>query len=365
MCSLYFNVEKAMSTSELRNAVPLMVEALSQRRLEQKKIDELRALVAEKSSKLDATNTFVIGARAYVKDFPTESVLLKLERRVESVKDQVKQSERIASQHRAGIEAYYSRLNSNQLDLQSTLDCASELLDEIVGIVSPIMREELTVVTPAVVHDGCNALVSILGEREEQLSVKNDDVARETGQEHELTKAAAALQLQLEEAIPLIDEQKMSDEMEIRNAWDEEGHALKTILNRLYTIHKEQAFHLQRGTHIKKDVSKGSTESEIVLSTRHSHLASEVNKGRATLADLREDLFLSKKQVDSLRSKARESLAEFESDRSEKEKRLSAAKRNHLNAQEENTDLRDVKSKLYERLQDLREVPHQTPRAIS
>ncbi|CUG01291.1 Hypothetical protein, putative [Bodo saltans] len=342
-----------------------MEEAINQRHLEKKKIDELRALVAEKSSKLDSTNTFVLSARAYVKDFPTENILLKLERRVESVKDQVKQTERIASQHRAGIEAYYSRLSSNQLDLQSTLTSASELLDEIASIVNPIMQEELSVVSPRIVLDGCESLISILYEREEQLKTKSDEVTLGASREHDLTKAATALQLRLEDTIPQLDEQKGNDERDIRDAWEEEGGALKLILNRLYTIHKEQAFHLQRGTHIKKDAAKGSTESEIVLSTRHSHLASEVNKGRSTLADLREELALSKKQIDSLRVKARESLLDFESEREEKEKRLSVAKRSHANAQEENVDLRDVKSKLYERLQDLRELPQQTPRAIS
>jgi hypothetical protein len=354
----------AALSADVRRSVQVMEDAIRQRQLEKKKIDELRALVAEKSSKLDTTNAFVLGARAYVKDFPTEGILLKLERRVESVKDQVKQTERIASQHRAGIEAYYSRLNSNQLDLQLTLNCASELLDEIMAIVGPIMQEELSVVSPATVLDGCDSLISILSEREEELKTKSDEVTIAANREHELTKVAASLQLRLEETIPQIDDQKISDEQDIRGAWDEEGNALKLILNRLYTVHKEQAFHLQRGTHIKKDTTKGSTESEIVLSTRHSHLASEVNKGRSTLADLREELALSKKQIDSLRAKARESLLNFESEREEKEKRLAVAKRSHTSAHDENVDLRDVKSKLYERLQDLRELPQQTPRAI-
>lgn len=343
------------------HAMELIVQ---QRRNERNKILELRSLVEEKSKKLDATTTFVDAARSYVKDFPTEGILLKLERRVESVKDQVKQAERIASQHKAGIEAYYNRLKANQLDLQGTLSAASGILDEVISLVQPIMQDELSIVTSHAVFDGCDSLLSILSEREEELNAKCDMVQQVVSQEQILSKRAATLQLALEEAIPQVEAEKQRDEAEIREAWEYEGAALKTILNRLYTIHKEQAFHLQRGTHIKKDAAKTTTESEIVLSTRHSHLASEVNKGRSSLADLREELALSKKQIDALTMKARESLLEFEGEREEKQASLTVAKRNHQRACDENAELREVKNKLYERLQELREIPQQTPRSI-
>lgn len=350
------------SLESLRRSNVLIESAIKSHQVTDR-LRDLRSLISEKSIRLDEVLKFVKEARSYVADFPNEAQVLKFERRVESLKDQIKQAERIANQHRAGIDAYVSRLQANELEMRSVLDRATRVLEETSTITVPLVSEEANVVGESAALTSCDVLSSIAADREHELQEKCSSLDAALREEVALTSKAVALQLELEEQFPVVENEKSRDLEEIRSEWRKEEQALRSIQEKLFTVQREQSFHLQRGTHIKrKTVQASSPESEIVLSTRQSHLAAEVNKGKTALQDLKEELVQARKQVEVMRARAKEAEKQYECERNAREARLAAARKRHADAVAESQNLKNIRAELQQANIDLREIPHQTPR---
>lgn len=352
----------SVELEQLRQKNAEIIEAISLKRrtnaAPDPRIAQLTTLVDEKRRQLDEANKYVKDARAYIADFPTDQQTLKLERRVESLKDQIKQAERIASQHKAGIDGYMQRLNSNHDHVSSMLDAALSTIDEVASMLDPLVREEQTILPGTFALQACDALSTIACEREKELQQQCALLDRVRDEQAELTTACATLLAEIEDERPLLESEKETDVREILEEWHKEEALLRSILEKLYVIHKEQSYHLQRGTHIKRETVKSvPEESEIVLSARQSHLAAEVNKGRSALQDLKEELQHAKKQVDLLRQKEQEIRRQFEQDRSAKEQKLAFARKKHTDAAEEAQTLRNLRAELYQALQEIRDGP--------
>lgn len=305
-------------------------------------------------SKIDETTRYTEVAKEYLADFPQDSFVLKLERRVESLRDQLKQAERIANQHRAGIDAYHRRLQHCRAGRSETVEGISEVLDEIEDSLVALCNEEVSLSQFGDVLSAVETLSAIASERETSLQRQQDNFEEKIAQEAQLSEAMVLLQARAQEDLPAIEKQKQQEEDELAAEWTKEHLYLQGLHEKLLAVHREQTFHLQRGTHIKAKANVAA-ESEKVLSARQSLLANEIISRKAALTELREDVVHAKKLSDILRTKARAAQKEFEAAVHEKESRLTKFRKDLDEANEELNELRNTKAKLYEALQDIRD----------
>lgn len=321
------------------------------------RVEKLDVIVQENAGlneALQVNQNYIETAKAYLADFPQDAFVLKLERRVESLRDQIKQAERIASQHRAGIDAYARRLEHCRLGRAETAQGMSDVLDEVEDSLVSLCNEEIALTPNAEVDIATDVLTSIASERESALQAQEGFLLDKIKEETEIAAGVSLLQLRSQEELPAIEQVKQMDEDEISAEWAKENQYLQSLHEKLLAVHREQTFHLQRGTHIKSTANV-SAESEKVLSARQSLLANEINTRVNALEELREDVTHAKKLADSLRVKARAAQKEYEVILREKESRLQKFRIELADTTDELDQLRNTKAQLYQALQDIRD----------
>ena len=328
------------------------------------RLEKLEVLTAENeklSEEIVEHRRYVESAKEYLADFPQDSFVLKLERRVESLRDQLKQAERIANQHRAGIDAYDRRLQHCRAGRGETVEGVSEVLDEIEESLLSLCNEEVATCQFGDVLSAVEILSVIASEREAALQKQQETLEEQKTEEIQLSESMVALQVRAQEELPAIEKQKQLEEDELLLEWTKEQQYLQNLQEKLLAVHREQTFHLQRGTHIKTKANV-TAESEKVLSARQSLLANEIITRKSALSELREDVTHAKKLADILRTKARAAQKDFELAVRDKESRLAKFRVDLEETTDELNELRNTKARLYQALQDLRD--HNPARAL-
>ena len=312
---------------------------------------------------LEQAKDLISTAKGYIADFPTDTQVLKLERRLESLKEQVKQLEHVEHQHIAGIEAYKQRRQKNREARSNMVSGCADLTAAILELAQVCSEEDTTTVSTESAREVCDTLCTISAARELALQEANKQSELTSEEAANLSKVISELQLRSERQIPLVEAEKDKDISEISEEWSKERDLLQAVYDRLFVINKEQSFHLQRGTHIKRE-NLVVSESEKTLSARHARIANEIIENTAKLADISEDFAHVKKQADQLRSIARAARAEYESIRQVKELQLSRAQEAVRLVEDESNNLRNLKGEIYHALQSVRDAPHApiTPR---
>ena len=136
---------------------------------------------------------------------------------------------------------------------------------------------------------GTDALSSICVECERELGILNQQLDEGVKRDKDLTSRLQLLQDQIAEAIPRVQREKDNDIEEIQIEWENEKRHLLTIYGKLCVVNREQNYHLQRGTHIKRAAAKPVVDpTETKLSMNATDLAREINstKDRLKLNDL-------------------------------------------------------------------------------
>lgn len=314
----------------------------------QKEHDEL-------CTKCNETRDYNSKASAELAAFPSDTQVLKLERRVESLKEQLSESTRKIQQHRTGIDAYTvrrQRCAKVKAQLVKNLD---ETIAESVKFVTPKEEQEKTLQNVKGTVQCAETASGIFVSREEelqQLTKKVDELAKE---ETERTNRISELKAKGERELPLVDAERERDIAELTAEWKREQEYLQGLYDRLYVINKEQGYHLQRGTHIKKEAAPRMDLREAALSTKQAQLASALNDANLQLRDVKDDIAHQKRQADQLRSEGRCSHAQYQRQKAEAEERLKQAKIRCDEAEREAIDLRNLKAELQQTLQNIRE----------
>jgi chromosome segregation ATPase len=306
---------------------------------------------------LEDVRSVVNSAKSYIADFPTDTQVLKLERRLESLKEQVKQLEHIEHQHIAGIEAYKQRRQQNREARATLVAGCEDLTASIAELAEAGLQEENGTIGTDGAREACDTLSTISSARElslQEASKASDATADEAAG---LSKVISELQQRSEREIPQVEAEKDKDIAEINEEWGKERDILQAVYDRLFVLNKEQSFHLQRGTHIKREVLVAS-ESEKTLSSRHARLANEIIETTSKLQDATEDFAHIKKQAEQLRSIARAARAEYESIRQAKEAQLAKAREAVRQVEDEANSLRNLKGEIYQALQSVRDAPY-------
>lgn len=299
-------------------------------------------------------------AENVIATLPTEAQVLKLERRVETLKDQVECLEKTLSQHNTGIDAYSNRRQSNLNGHKSVLNEIQNVVVEFETILLD-NGEDGDVKGVGEMIQCHSQLQAMENAREDSVVATCHDLEEWSVKKKELTdRVAFALRLP-KEAIPKIELEKETDNDEIAAEWNKEFSLLQGIYEKLFTVNKEQQFHLQRGTHIKRQSAPDLALSEKVLSAQHAKYASEIIQGTRRNGEVQDDVSLLKRQIDVLRKKGQAAQEEFNTERSKRELHLVNAQKQLDEVNDESNNLRNLKGELNQALQSTRET-QPTPR---
>lgn len=317
--------------------------------------------IAEKNKEL---KDYVDTAKATLADFPTETQVLKLERKVESLKESINDSEKSITQHRTGVEAYEQRKQECAQGRKQMLKELEEHASDLEARVAPLTKGDASVASKDNALGSCDTLSSIATAREETLGELNTKIEELTAQDEEYMQRTNAIKRRLADELPKIDMEKERDIAEIRAEFAKERDLLQTIYDKQFAVNKEQQYHLARGTHIKRAPKANTEVEEAALSSRQARNAAAIIDANGKLADLSEDLDFSKKKAMKLRKEGRAAHAQFEAQKEAAMEKLREAKEKLQESNEEASGLRNLKGDLYQQLQNVRESPSMgmTPR---
>lgn len=354
-------VTEAAETARLQRELEALEAQLRDQEPELRTANEKKeralALIAEAQAlraRAEEARKYCAVAAAELADFPSDTAVLKLERRVESLKNTTRDAERLVESKKTGIEAYGVRRSGCGRDRRRLVADLSSHTAAALEKMRPFVAEDAGVRPASVVSAGVAALCDICEQCEKEVLAGHRQLADLAAEERQRTKRIQELQAARLETAPRLDAEKRAAVAAISAAWAGEEAALQATYDRLFAVNKEQQFHLQRGTHIKR-AAAALVDSTEVMSDRHTRVASDINEARSRLEQHAGDVAHLQRQADQLRAAGRAVRAGFEKQREAALARLEAAARARREAEAEGQSLRDVKAELYEALQSARE----------
>ncbi|KNH08466.1 projectin [Perkinsela sp. CCAP 1560/4] len=130
----------------------------------------------------------------------------------------------------------------------------------------------------------------------------------------------------------------------LQKEWQAEKRKLLLTYDRLITIHREQNFHLQRGTHLRKSsANPGSELSERKLSADSTRLAKEINQLKDKLRDAKEEEIKRKVDYLALKKEHEEQQAEWAKERASAEESVALAENEHRDLYKEHMVLQKLR----------------------
>lgn len=314
----------------------------------------LHTEVSQVEKDVTAISKNVSAMNAEVTDFPTDTQVLKLERRVQHLREQVKESDKNKQQHKTGIEAYVSRQSDNLAGRERLIATLLADLNQLTEAVGAEMEKESHVTSSSGATEGILKVVEISDDRERDVEAQIQELSRTSQRDQELTVAIVDAQSRAEREGPAIDVRCDDMLQRITDAWEKEKFALQQAYDKLFVINKEHRYHLTRGTHVKRTVTSASHEA--ALSNRHGHLAAQLVELQGRLYQAVEENKHTRRLIDKVKESGRISSAKFDADRIEAQQRLGVAREAHNRTLEEGYRFRSLKGELQNVLHTVREA---------
>lgn len=297
--------------------------------------------------------------RADVAEFPTETQVLKLERRVESLKDAINKFEAEIAARMSAVDAYKARRDKCVATTTEALDAVRSLWDaERHALVIKEVEAEASLHTADRVQTDFNAMQEINAEREDALAQLYEGRELKAQDDNALTAKLVDLQGLEEREAPIIDADAAKHAQAITDAWQVEQQALLKTYDKLRQVNREQEFHIGRGTHVKRDdKTPYSMFHEVALSSRQGLLATQLNNTNDQLELIRGENAFTQKRLDVLTKEGRHARDEWEKKREGMEKALEAAQKERETAEEETAKFRALRWELQDALRAVRNAP--------
>ena len=348
--------EKRKEKAALVDSIQEANKETSQLDERQKKTENLKSEAGEHNAETEKLQEYVNTAKEEVASFPSDSQMLKLERRLESLKNQMRDGERNIMQRETGIQAYQDRLKETSENHRTLHEEAQNKNQMMECHAQEGKTTEAGVVQTEQIIQAMDTLTQIAQEREAELSSLQSQLVDAINEESERSGRIREIQEQAEAEGPRIESQKEKDCAAIQQAWDREHKFLQQTYDRLYDINKEQQYHLSRGTHIKKKIEKPSHVAETSLSHRHARLAQDINEARSRYKDVSDDLNYNKKQTEAVRNQGRNAHAKFKQEKEVKEDELAQASAEREDVADEGIQLKQAKADLSQLLATIRDT---------
>ena len=296
--------------------------------------------------------------QAYLKDFPTETQVLKLERRVESLKDQLKDTQRTLDQLRTGIRVYATRRDACAEARRCLTDDMAEWAQDSLAAVQPEVDAESALAKHVPVAQGIDDLCEVCTDRETELMNLNQSLADGTEEEKKVTDRIAGLQTRESREVPLMEAEAERHLRGITTAWTQEKVGLQAVYDRLYVVNQEQMHHLQRGTHVKRDTAgQPNQEKEHLdtLSHRHAQLTAQLVAANEKLAVVKDENAYAGRSYKTLCQEGKKQSQEYEALVAEVNKRLGEAQDAQGEMTSEGKRLKSLKVRLQKAATQIRE----------
>ena len=328
--------------------------------------ERLRAIkveTADLSRRLETSKTFVTMAKEVVSTFPGDTHILRLERRVETRANEARDAGHVLKQRRTGVEAYQAKIKALQAGKERLLaDVAALVWDVKVQFMSETeVHDSVAMVNPG---QGVEVLSSVCTERERELEILNQQLDERVRRDNDLTARLQQLQDQIAEAIPRVQNEKDCDIEDIQIEWETEKRHLLTIYGKLCVVNREQNYHLQRGTHIKRAAAKPAIDpTETKLSLNATDLARSVNATKEKLKLNLDDVSAAQSVLTQLKKTGEAERREFNAARTDGEERVRVAEDVRRELQTEQMELRKLKGELSQLLSQLRDNQTQMQRS--
>lgn len=293
---------------------------------------------------------------AAISSFPTETQLLKLERRLGTLKSQLSDVEASIAETSTLINAYDVRCqaqSSSRREIGSALDEALKAISEGTDAQT---SQDAAIAGLKPTLDAIEALVEISDDREGALVDLNQRYSSRLEEEMTLNDRIVAQQQRTEAEIPRIHSEADRCLSNLTAAWTAEKEALQMVYDKLYSVNKEQQHHLARGTHVKRDALTNEAH-EAALSARHGKLSAELIDARARLEELQIENDFVKKITKQLRAEGRATIDRYDQQKTEVAARLEAARDERKLAEDEARKFRSQKGQLQQALQSIRDTP--------
>lgn len=293
-----------------------------------------------------------------VAQFPTETQVLKLERRVESLKDAINKFETEITARRSAVDAYRARRDKCVATTTEALEAVRALCIERKAAVDAEVEAEAAIHSADRVQIDFHTMLEISNEREETLAALYESREIKSQEDNQLTAKLVDLQGLEERDAPIIDSDAAKHAQAITDAWQVEQQALLKTYDKLRQVNREQEYHIGRGTHVKReDSTPYAMYHEVALSSRQGHLATQLNSVNEQLQLIRGENAFTQKRLDVLTQEGRAARDDWEKKREEIEKGLEAASNERAQAEEETAKFRALRWELQEALRAVRNAP--------
>lgn len=296
--------------------------------------------------------------RGEVAEFPTETQVLKLERRVESLKDAIARFDTEIGNKMSGVAAYRARRDKCVKETTDALAAVRQLCDERRPLVAKEAQAEAGVNTAARVQRDLTAMLEVTTEREATLGQLYEARELKAHDDAALTAKLVDLQGLEEREAPIIDGEAARHAQAITDAWQVEQQALLRTYDKLRQVNREQEYHIGRGSHVKRvDDTPYAMFHEAALSNRQGHLATRLNTVNEQLDAVKAENAFFKKKLDQLTREGRAARDELEKQKTEIEAQLAKAAQQREAAEEETKKFRALKWELQDALRAVRNAP--------
>jgi hypothetical protein len=328
--------------------------ATERQQKEQQLAAELEQINAE-SAQLKLDNERM---RAEVAEFPTETQVLKLERRVESLKDAIGKYDSEIAARVSAVEAYRVRRDKCAAATLQALESVRGLCVERGSLVDRAVEADARVHAAPRIERDLAAMLEIAGDREAALARLIEARDAKAEEDQRMTAVLVDLQGREEREAPVIDSDAAKHAQAITDAWQGEQQALLRTYDKLRQVNREQEFHIARGSHVKReDSTPYAMYHEVALSNRQGHLATQLNETREHVELLRAENAFSDQKLGQTTRDAREARGKLEKQREEAEAALAKAVAEREAADAETARFRALRWELQDALRAVRNAP--------
>lgn len=296
--------------------------------------------------------------RGEVAEFPTETQVLKLERRVESLKDAIGRFDAEIASRMSAVSAYRVRRDKCAANTAEALGAVRALCAErLPRVEAEAVAEEGVHETQRVQRD-LAAMLEVTSEREASLGELYESREIRAQEDASLTAKLVDLQGLEEREAPIIDGEAARHAQAITDAWQVEQNALLRTYDKLRQVNREQEYHIGRGSHVKReDTTPYAMLHEQALSSRQGHIATQLNHVREQVGLLKAENAFHKKKLDQLTKDGRAAREQLEGQKEAMEEKLAKAQALRQAADDETIKFRALRWELQDALRAVRNAP--------
>ena len=302
--------------------------------------------ITELESSISQTTHNVAHMRTRIQSFPTPERIHSLETQVAAKSDALDTSTSTLGTLQNDKKTQQRQLDDTHSNLSSLMHEVCTILCETSSLLQQRHREMVELPMPSVSLPDLTAQCT---EREARLRATLLDTDLKKQKEKSIREAMECARTELATQCGDVERSHLESTQQITEEWSREQKELWVSLAQLRVIHKEQVYHLQRGTHIKQSTS-GGVSSESRLAREETALTRELIQIQQRIKDATDQLHSRRVVLRNYKTELRKMKDEFEETRKKVQEQLQESAKEHRELFQEKCQLQKMKADMEDQI---------------